>query len=326
MRALVTGGNGFIGRYIVEQLLARGDEVRVVGRGEYPKLRALGVECVRADLAAEAPLGAALTGCDVVFHVAAKAGVWGPWLDYYRNNVSATQHILRQAVRAGVPKFVFTSSPSVVFGAESVEGADESRPYPSRYLAPYPHTKALAEQWVLRQRDILTTAIRPPLVWGPRDTNILPRIVARAKAGRLRQIGDGTNLVDVTYVENAADAHLAAADRLHAGSPLQGRAYFIGQEEPVQLWTFINTLLRLVGVREVPTKPAIPYALAHQAAALIEDGYRLTRQREEPPFTRLLVAQLANARYFDLSAARRDLGYGPRISTAEGLQRTAAAL
>lgn len=326
MRTLVTGGNGFIGRYIVEQLLARGDEVRVVGRGAYPELAALGVTCYRADLAAEDDVQAALHGCDVVFHVAAKAGVWGAWQEYYRNNVSATQFILRQAVQANVPKFVFTSSPSVVFGEESVENADESRPYPTRFLAPYPHTKALAEQWVLRQREILTTAIRPPLVWGPHDTNILPRIIARAKAGRLRQIGDGTNLVDVTYVENAADAHLAAADRLTEGSPLVGRAYFIGQEQPVKLWTFINDLLALVGVPLVPTRPAIPYRVAREVAALIEDGYRLLGRTAEPPFTRLLVAQLANSRYFDLSAARRDLGYGPRISTAEGLARTAATL
>ena len=192
MKALVTGGNGFIGRYMVEQLLARGDEVRVIGRNDYRELRALGVACFRADLAAEAPIDAALAGCDVVFHVAAKAGIWGDWSDYYRNNVSATQHLLKAAVRAGVPRFVFTSSPSVVFGEESVEQADESWPYPARYLAPYPHTKALAEQWVLRQREILTTAIRPPLVWGPRDTNILPRLIDRARQGRLRQIGDGS--------------------------------------------------------------------------------------------------------------------------------------
>lgn len=326
MKALVTGGNGFIGRYVVEQLLTRGDEVRVIGRNDYPELRALGVACFRADLAAEAPIDAALRGCDVVFHVAAKAGIWGDWNDYYRNNVSATQHLLKAAVRAGVPRFVFTSSPSVVFGEESVERADESWPYPTRYLAPYPHTKALAEQWVLRQRAILTTAIRPPLVWGPRDTNILPRLIDRARQGRLRQIGDGTNMVDVTYVENAAAAHLAAADLLAEASPLCGRAYFIGQEQPVHLWAFVNQLLELAAVPQIPAWPVIPYPLARQAAAVIEAAYRLARRRDEPPFTRLLVAQLAHTRTFDLSAARRDLGYGPDVSTEEGLERTVAAL
>jgi nucleoside-diphosphate-sugar epimerase len=326
MRALVTGGNGFIGRYIVEQLLARGDEVRVIGRNNYPELHAMGVECFKVDLAAEQNCMPALQGCDAVFHVAAKAGIWGDWNEYYHNNVTATQHILRSAVRASVPKFIYTSSPSVVFGEESVEGDDESRPYPERYLAPYQHTKALAERWVLRQNDILTVAIRPPLVWGPRETNLIPGIIKRAKRGQLRQIGDGTNRIDVTYVENAAEAHLLAADALRVGSPVCGKAYFIGQEEPVMLWPFINTLLSLAGIQPVSAKRAISYATARRIATLIENTYRLVGSTNEPPFTRLVVAQLAMSRWFDLSAARRDFGYGPRISTAEGLQRSAEFL
>ncbi len=198
MNALVTGGNGFLGRYIVEQLLARGDSVHVVGRSNYPELAALGVRCFRADLADEAELGAALRGREVVFHVAAKAGVWGSWNDFYRNNVSATQHVLRAAVRAGVPKFVYTSSPSVAIGATDLAGADESTPFPARYLAPYPHTKALAERFVLAQRELATVALRPHLIWGPRDPHIVSRLLERARTGQLRQIGDGTNRVDVT--------------------------------------------------------------------------------------------------------------------------------
>ncbi|MEM8531708.1 MAG: NAD(P)-dependent oxidoreductase [Chloroflexota bacterium] len=165
MKALVTGGNGFIGRYIVEQLLKRGDEVRVIGRNDYPELRAMGVECFKVDLAAQNDCHTALQGCDTVFHVAAKAGVWGNPTEFYYNNVTATQHLLRHAIRAGVGKFVYTSSPSVVFGQDSLAGVDESQPYPSSYLAPYPLTKAFAEQYVLRQEDILTTALRPHLVW-----------------------------------------------------------------------------------------------------------------------------------------------------------------
>jgi nucleoside-diphosphate-sugar epimerase len=326
MITLVTGGNGFIGRAIVEQLLARGDRVRVVGRGDYPELRALGAECFRVDLAEPqrgGGLDAALRGCELVFHVAAKAGIWGPWPEYYRNNVSATQRLLRAAVAADVPKLVFTSSPSVVFGEESVEGVDESQPYPRRYLAPYSWSKALAEQYVLRQRDILTTAIRPPFVWGPRDTNIIPRILGRARSGRLVQVGDGANLVDVTYVENAAEAHLLAADALGERSPARGRAYFIGQEQPVNLWGFINSLLTGYGL--APVRRSIPLPLALGVATAMEQVYRLAGSAEEPPFTRLLVTQLARSRWFDLSAARRDLGYGPRIPTEEGMRRTLAA-
>lgn len=322
MKALVTGGNGFLGRYIVEQLLARGDEVRVAGRGDYPELRALGVACFQADLAAEADLSAALRGCDAVFHVAAKAGIWGSWEAFYRNNVSATQHILRAAVRAGVPKFVYTSSPSVAIGESDLHGADEAAPYAERYLAPYPHTKALAERFVLAQRGILAVAIRPHLIWGPRDPHIVPRLLARARAGRLRRIGDGINLVDVTYVDNGAQAHLQAAASLDAHSPTRGRAYFIGQEQPVLMWQFIDELLKESQLP--PVRGNISPATALRIATLLERIYRTARIDHEPPLTRMVVQQMSMSHWFDHSAARRDFGYVPRISTAEGLRRTAA--
>jgi 2-alkyl-3-oxoalkanoate reductase len=323
MLALVTGGNGFVGRYIVEQLLARGDSVRVLGRGDYPELAALGAQCVRADLAtadANGALASAMRGVEVVFHVAAKAGVWGSFEAYYANNVTATQRVVRAAERAGVPKLVYTSSPSVAFGEESVEGADESAPYPERYLAPYPHTKSIAERYVLGRTAIAATAIRPPLIWGPRDPHIFPRLLDRARRGRLIQVGDGANLVDVTYVENCAEAHLLAADRLSATSPLRGRAYFIGQEHPVNLWQFINEVVTRAG--HAPARRRISLRRAMQLATLLERGYRTLGLSAEPPFTRLTAAQLGRSRWFDLSAARRDLGYGPRISIEEGLRRT----
>jgi nucleoside-diphosphate-sugar epimerase len=321
MRAVVTGGNGFLGRYIVEQLAARGDEVRVIGRGDYPELRALGVACYRADLAAEGDCAAALRGADVVFHVAARAGIWGDWGEFYRNNVTATQHILRSAARAGVPKLVYTSSPSVAIGMADLRGADESTPYPERYLAPYPHTKALAERYVLAQRDILTVALRPHLIWGPRDPHIIPRLLARARAGRLRRIGDGTNLVDVTYVENGALAHLQAADSLGERSASRGRAYFIGQAEPVNLWAFIGELIERAGLP--PAKGAISARAAMRVAAILEQIYTLARIDREPPLTRMMVAQMSMSHWFDHRAAARDFGYTAPITTEEGLRRTA---
>jgi nucleoside-diphosphate-sugar epimerase len=320
MNALVTGGNGFLGRYVVEQLLARGDSVRVLGRNDYPELRALGVACFRADLAAEDDVGAALRGCDAVFHVAAKAGVWGTWDDFYRNNVTATQHILRAAVRAGVPKFVYTSSPSVAIGTDDIAGGDESLPFPARYSAPYPHTKALAERWVLRQPDILTVALRPHLIWGPRDPHIVPQILARARAGRLRRVGDGTNLVDVTYVENGAEAHLQAADSLHEHAPARGQAYFIGQAEPVNMWAFIDELVTLAGLP--PVRGSISPRVALPLASFTEWVYRAARIDREPPLTRMMVEQMSMSHWFSHAAAARDFGYVARISTAEGLRRT----
>ncbi len=226
MITLVTGGNGFVGRYIVEMLLARGERVRVIGRQPYPELEAIGAQCFAVDLASPesaAGLGRAMAGVEVVFHVAAKAGVWGSFEDFYRNNVTATQRVVRAAVRAGVPKLVYTSSPSVAIGADDLEGADESTPYPERFLSPYPHTKSLAERFVLAQQAIATTAIRPHLIWGPRDPHIFPRLIARARRGRLMRIGAGTNMVDVTYVENVAEAHVQAAGRLGEGADSEAR-------------------------------------------------------------------------------------------------------
>jgi 2-alkyl-3-oxoalkanoate reductase len=323
MLNLVTGGNGFVGRYIVEMLLQRGDRVRVVGRGEYPELTALGAQCFRADLSTPeggVALVAAMHGVETVFHVAAKASIWGRFDEFYRNNVTATQRVVRAAIRAGVPKLVYTSSPSVAIGTDDLEGVDESTPYPQRYLAPYPQTKALAERFVLAQTDIATTAIRPHLIWGPRDPHIFPRLLARARKGRLLRIGAGKNLVDVTYVENVAEAHIQAADALGTHSPLRGRPYFIGQEQPVNLWEFINEVVTRAGYK--PVRRAVPPAVAMQLAGALEDIYSQLNLDRDPPFTRLMISQMSRSHWFDHSAATRDFGYGPRISIEEGLRRT----
>ncbi len=323
MLTLVTGGNGFVGRTLVELLLARGDRVRVVGRGDYPELVALGVECVRADLSvaeANVTLAPAMRGVEVVFHVAAKAGgLGGSFDDYYRSNVTATQRVVHAAEKAGVPKFVYTSTPSVAIGARDLAGADETTPYAEHYLHPYPATKALAERFVLARTELATTALRPHLVWGPRDPHFMPRFLARARAGRLFQVGDGTNMVDVTYVDNAAEAHLLAADALSERSPVRGRAYFIGQERPVNLWQFVNTLVTQAGCP--PVGRAIPVGVAMAAATVIETTHGVLHLSGEPFLNRFLIAQLAHSHWFDHTAAQRDFGYGPRISIEEGLRR-----
>jgi 2-alkyl-3-oxoalkanoate reductase len=323
MLTLVTGGNGFVGRYIVEQLLARGERVRVLGRGAYPELAALGAECIQADLGAAEAAGAlagAMRGVEVVFHVAAKAGIWGAFDEFYRSNVTATQRVVRAAEKAGVPKLVYTSSPSVAIGETDLAGVDESTPYPTRYLSPYAATKSLAERYVLARTAIATTAIRPHIIWGPRDPHMFPRLLARARSGRLFRVGDGTNLVDVTYVENAAEAHLLAADALGERSPLRGRAYFIGQEQPVNLWDFINEVVTRSGCK--PVKRSISLPAAMRVASVIEATYRTLNLPGEPPLTRMMVSQMGLSHWFEHSAAQRDFGYGPRISTAEGLRRT----
>jgi nucleoside-diphosphate-sugar epimerase len=326
VRALVTGGGGFLGGAIVRQLRDRGDTVRSFSRHHYDELENLGVEQRRGDLADAAAVADAVEGCDLVFHVAAKAGVWGPADEYFRANVVGTRNVLAACRRHGVRRLVFTSSPSVIGSGRDIHGDNESLPYPGEYTAEYPRTKAIAEAEVLRSNcpELATVALRPHLIWGPGDPHLLPRLIVRAKAGRLRQVGDGQNTVDITYVDNAAAAHLLAADRLVAGSPIAGRAYFISQGEPVPLWPFINQVLELAGVP--PATRRMPAGLAYTAGTMFEALYKLFRIRSEPPMTRFLAQQLSTSHWFDISAARRNLGYVPVISTDEGLRRLATWL
>jgi nucleoside-diphosphate-sugar epimerase len=326
MNALVTGGGGFLGGAIARRLRARGDAVRSLSRGRYADLDAHGVTQFPADIADAEAVRRAAAGCDIVFHVAAKAGLGGRYRDYHRANVVGTENVLAACRRNGVPRLVFTSSPSVVFDGRDMEGVDESAPYPPHYEAHYPKTKALAEQAVLRANGpaLATVALRPHLVWGPGDNHLIPRLLARTRAGRLRRIGKESKLIDSTYVDNAADAHLLAADRLHPASPVAGRAYFISNGEPTPLWDLVNRILAVAGLPPV-TRTVSP-GVAYSAGWLLESVYGLLRLRGEPPMTRFLARELATAHWFDLTAARRDLGYAPAVSLDEGLRRLAAHL
>ncbi len=324
MKALVTGGGGFLGRYIVEKLIARRDSVRVLGRNRYPELEQLGVETIQADLRDPSAVTKACEKIDVVFHVAALPAIWGRWQDFYSINVEGTKNVLAGCRAQGVSKLVYTSTPSVVFDQSDLSNIDETYPYPNSYNCYYPQTKAMAERLVIAAngRDgLLTTALRPHLVWGPQDNHLIPKVLQRARAGQLVIVGDGLNRVDITYVENAADAHLQAADYLRAGSPVAGQVYFISQGEPVLLWDFLNQLLERLGIPKV-TK-TISYRTARSVGAALEMMYALFSLRTEPRMTRFLAAQLAKSHYFDISKAKRDFDYSPRISIAEGLERLA---
>lgn len=329
MHALVTGGGGFLGGYIVEALLARGDRVRSLGRGEYPQLQAQGVAVVRGDLRDRAAVVAACRDVDCVFHAAAMPGISMRADIYDEVNRVGTENVLIACREASVPRLVYTSSPSVVFAGHDQCGIDESTPYDFEWLernrAYYSLSKARAEQAVLAANDdgLRTCALRPHLIWGPNDAHLIPRLIARARSGRLRRVGDGTNLVDVVYVENAADAHLLAADALsrpiaEATSPA-GKAYFLSQGEPVNCWQWIDEILALVDLPSV-TK-SVSLSAASRIGLACELAYRFLRLESEPPMTRFLAAQLATSHWFDISAARRDLGYEPRVSTTEGMRR-----
>lgn len=327
MKALVTGGGGFLGRYIVEKLLARGFDVTSLSRGDHPELASLGVTAVRAGVEEREKVIAAASGMDVVFHTAAKVGVGGGFAEFNRANVVGSRNVVDACVAGGVKRLIFTSSPSVVFGGEPHEGVDETVPYPTRFNAHYPATKAVAERETLAangRAGLLTCAIRPHLVWGPRDTNLIPRLLARADAGRLAIVGDGRNLVDMVYVENAADAHILAMDRLSAGSPVAGSAYFITQGEPVNLWDWVNKILARLG--RPPVGKRVSYPMAYAVGAVMETAYALLRLDAEPPMTRFVAQQLALPHYFDIGKAGRELGYAPKVGADEGLERLARSL
>lgn len=321
MKALVTGGGGFLGGAIVRQLISRGDRVTSLSRRRYPALDALGVEQHEADIADPQAVLCAAAGCDCVFHVAAKAGIAGRYRSYYRTNVTGTANVLAACRAQGVRRLVYTSSPSVVFDGRDMEGVDESVPYPHHYEAAYPQTKAIAEQMVraANSLELATVCLRPHLIWGPGDNHLLPRLIARARAGRLRRIGKANKLIDSVYIDNAAIAHVLAAARLRPESPVAGKVYFITNGEPLPLWGLVERILATAGLG--PVTRSVPFVLAYAAGWVLEKLYALRSGEHEPPMTRFLAHELTAAHWFDISAARRDLGYEPTVPIEEGLRR-----
>lgn len=323
MTILVTGAGGFLGRSITRALLDRGLSVRSFCRGDYPWMKEAGVEVVRGDVGDAEAVSKAVQGCDAVFHTAARIDIWGPYEDFFRTNTQGTRHVIEACRAHGVGKLVYTSTPSVVHGGDAVSGVDESAPYPDHFEAHYPATKAIAEREVLAANSdtLATVAIRPHLVWGPGDTSMMPRVIAKARTGRVRNIGEPQK-IDTVYIDNAVDAHLAAYDRLEPGSAAAGKAYFITQGEPMEGPAFLDDLLGAAGLP--PIKKSISVGKARAAATAIEWVWRTFGIEREPPITRFVVSQLSTAHWYDISAAKRDLGYAPRVSYAEGMERLRA--
>ncbi|HYP15969.1 MAG TPA: NAD-dependent epimerase/dehydratase family protein, partial [Opitutus sp.] len=243
--------------------------------------------------------------------------------------------LLEGARASGVRHFVHTSTPSVVYNGRDLAGADESLPLTTECPSPYPLTKAIAEREVLAadSDSLRTIALRPHLIWGVGDPHLVPRVLARARGGRLRIVGSGRNCVDMVHVENVVDAHLLAEAALASASPMgqpkrgaaaAGRAYFITNGEPVVLWEWINELLVALGEKTVTRR--LPLRAASALGTVGETVWRAFRLGGEPPMTRFVAAELAKDHWFDIAAARRDLGYVPRISMAEGTAELVAAL
>jgi len=325
MRILVTGGGGFLGQALCRGLAARGHDVVSFNRGRYRALDALGVRQRQGDLADRDAVLAAARGCDAVFHNAAKAGAWGSYDSYHRANVVGTGHVIAACRAHGIRQLVYTSSPSVTHRATHpvAGGTADTVPYGEHLKAPYAATKAIAERAVLaaNDADLATVALRPRLIWGPGDQQLLPRLAERARAGRLRLVGDGDNLIDTTYIDNAAQAHFDAFDRLAPAADCAGRAYFISNGEPRAARDMVNALLQAAGAP--PVTKTLPFPLAYAVGAACEAAWTLLPLRGEPPLTRFLAEQLATTHWYDMGPATRDFGYVPRVSIDEGLRRLA---
>lgn len=319
-RILVTGGGGFVGTAIVKMALAQGLDCQVIGRHSYPAITALGARSLIGDIGDYRQVAAACQGVDTVFHVAALAGIWGKWDDYLRTNVQGSENVIRACQEHGIRRLVYTSTPSVVFNGRDIVGGDESLPYATRFLCHYARSKVMAERLVLAAngRQLLTCALRPHLIWGPGDPHLLPRLLAQGRKKKLAIVGSGRNLVDISYIDNVAHAHLLAGRNLATSATAAGKAYFISQGQPVELWSWLNRVFSEAGIP--PLRRRVPLPLAYGLGALLEGFHHLAAPDREPRMTRFVAEQLAHTHYFSLENAERDLGYSPLVSTESGMQ------
>ena len=316
----MTGAGGFLGSEIATQLLHQDHSVIGFSRGSYPALEKQGVQWIRGDIRDPQAVNQACRNVDAIVHSAAVPGVWGSWDSYYQVNTVGTEHVIAAARAQAVKLLVYTSSPSVTFDGTNQANIPEDVPYPSSWLCHYPHSKALAEQAVIAANDqdnLATCALRPHLIWGAKDPHLIPRLFERGKAGTLRIIGDGANLVDMVHVTNAAHAHLCAIEALSNNPASHGKAYWVSQQDPVNCWDWLNDLLLAAGVPTI--KKSISSRTAYVAGTVLEIVYTALRMRREPRMTRFLAKQLSMDHYFDNSRAQELLGYFPIFSNSQAM-------
>ena len=324
MRVLVTGGAGFVGGAVAQRLRLKGHRVRILSRRSLPGPAAPDMDVCLGDLSDFDAVRAACRDVEAVVHCAAMVGLGGRYDDFYRVNVTGTGHVIKACQELAIPRLVFTSSPSVVGDGQDAEGWDETAPYPKTFDSCYSRTKAIAEELVLASNTsgLATVALRPHLVWGPGEDKLVARIIAQARAGELRRIGAFNKKVDTTYIDDAAEAHCLALEKLAPGSSVAGQVYFISQDDPRPVWDIVNGILRAAALPPV-TKSVNPWA-AMAAAWACETCHAAAGRAEEPKLTRFLLRQLTTAHWFDISAARRDLGYRPQVTIEAGMQRLRA--
>ena len=320
MNVLVTGGGGFMGMALIKRLIAEGHKITSFSRREYPLHWALGINSIQADIRDFKAIEEACKNKDVVFHLAAKVGIWGPYDHYYSTNVTGTENVIKACRNQGVKRIVFTSSSSVVFDGSDLDGIDESYPYPEQHGSHYSATKAEAEQLIIEANTeaLKTVSLRPHLVWGPYDAHLVPGILKRASSGRLRRIGDKEHFIDTTYIDNMTDAIVLAADALENKPEVAGRNFFVTNGEPARVWDFVNSIIQIAG--HPPVQKKIPEKVAMFAAGMAEWSHKAFKIRSEPFMTRFAIKELCTNHWFDITAAKEILGYDPKVSYAEGFK------
>ncbi len=320
-RVLITGGGGFVGKAIIRHLQKENIDCTAIGRNRYPELEDRGVSCLQGDISDRNFVLKQVRGYDAVFHVAALAGIWGAWENYYKANVIGTRNIIEACLENQINTLVYTSTPSVVFDSQDIISGDESLPYPHKFLCSYAKSKVIAEKEILQvnQQDLKTCAIRPHLIWGPDDPHLIPRLIERGKKKQLVIVGDGSNLVDLTYIDNVAHAHILAVRNLTTTATASANAYFISQEKPIKMWEWINELFSELGVPQVKKRISLKKAII--AGRILEGIHTLLLPQIEPKMTRFLAQQLARSHYFSHQKAEIDLGYTPVVSIDEGMEK-----
>ncbi|MEU5553579.1 NAD-dependent epimerase/dehydratase family protein [Micromonospora sp. NPDC047793] len=321
MRVLVTGASGMLGGATATALRMRGDEVRVLQRRPSGLV---GVDERRGDITDPEAVRAAAEGVDAVVHLAAKVSMTGPWRQFEHINIGGTATVLAAARAAGVTRFVHVSSPSVAHHGTGLVGVDAGAADPERARGHYARSKASAELLALAadSPDFAVVAIRPHLVWGPGDTQLVGRIVARAQAGRLALVGQGTAMIDTTYVDNAVDALVAALDRVPEAD-VHGKAFVVTNGEPRTVYELIERICVAAGT--APPRLRVPVAAAKAGGTAVERLWSALGRTDEPPMTRFLAEQLSTAHWFDQSRTREALRWSPQVTLDEGFVRLAAA-
>lgn len=325
MKILVTGGTGFLGRCLGEKLKAEGHEVTMLGRNKNicAELEQKHFKVIQADLSSAEQTMLACANQDYIFHCAALSSPWGKYADFYAANVIGTRNIINSCLQHNIRRFIHVSTPSIYFDYSDRLNISETAPLPLHPVNAYAKTKLLAEQEVTaaQQAGLDTIIIRPRGIFGPNDTAIIPRLIKAHETMPLPIFKQGKVLVDMTYVENVADALIAS---MHAPKTVSGMTFNITNDEPMYLIDLINLLFGKLNI-QIKTRK-VNYTVAHYAAWLLEKLYELPFISKEPPFTQYTLGLLAYSQTLDISQAKRMLAYQPKISIDEGLDRYIASL